>query len=301
MAGDLVDSFPNLLSSNPLRISSSDSSISRVSPKIDIISMLEKATIPTFEHLKVDASDGPAAKQIKELTAEVLKLNRMLGEKETLLVSKAAPGMPSSSTPTWKDKVFGHKTCPEVVRKSTPVQQTQVWMVKDGAKAVEEGSKPVGNGVHLVLDTAGPIEGISDMVVHSINNEGDILFYKEELVQDASSLDQLRVQSGAGASGSGSVQVGVIDSASNKFVVLQDASGILEEVPTILPSVEEFDVGLVQDMVEEDLVPERVKFHGLSLFAIGDLDEEAVVGDGGVVGRADGNEAKGRRRSVEVV
>ncbi|KAI8536165.1 hypothetical protein RHMOL_Rhmol10G0235200 [Rhododendron molle] len=158
-----------------------------------------------------------------------------------------------------KCKVFGHKTCHEVVRKSTPVQQNQVWMVKDGAKAVEEGSKPVGNGVHLVLDTAGPIEGMADMVVHSINNEGDILHYKEELVKDASSLDQLRVQSGAGAGGSGSVQVGIIDNARNKFAILQDASGLLEDEPTILPSFEEFDAGLVQDMVAEDLVPERGK------------------------------------------
>ncbi|KAI8536164.1 hypothetical protein RHMOL_Rhmol10G0235100 [Rhododendron molle] len=98
MAGDLVNSFPDLLRSNPPRIRGSDLSISRVSPKIDIISMLDKATIPTFEHLKVDASDGPAAKQIKELNAEVLKLNKILEEKEKLLVSKTVPGMPPSST-----------------------------------------------------------------------------------------------------------------------------------------------------------------------------------------------------------
>ncbi|KAG5539441.1 hypothetical protein RHGRI_019846 [Rhododendron griersonianum] len=100
--------------------------------------------------------------------------------------------------------VFGHKTCHEVVRKSTPVQQNLVWVVKDGARVVEEGSKPEGNGVHLVLNTAGPIEDIVDVVVHSINNEGDILHYKEELVKGALSPDQLRVQSGAGAGGSGS-------------------------------------------------------------------------------------------------
>ncbi|KAF7152597.1 hypothetical protein RHSIM_Rhsim01G0214400 [Rhododendron simsii] len=62
------------------------SPISRVPPNIDIIGMLEKASVPNFEHLKVNDSDGPAAKQIKELNVEVLKLQWLLAEKEKLLV-----------------------------------------------------------------------------------------------------------------------------------------------------------------------------------------------------------------------
>ncbi|KAF7129953.1 hypothetical protein RHSIM_Rhsim10G0134500 [Rhododendron simsii] len=97
MAGDLMQHFPDLLSSNPPRLTVSDSSNSRISLKIDIIGMLEKASVPTFEHLKVDATDGPAAKQIKELNAEVhfflLLLFCLLSVGKIKLLKVSAPRM----------------------------------------------------------------------------------------------------------------------------------------------------------------------------------------------------------------
>ncbi|KAF7154821.1 hypothetical protein RHSIM_Rhsim01G0009400 [Rhododendron simsii] len=81
--------------------------------------MLERASVPNFEHLKVNDSDGPAAKQIKELNAEVLKLQWLLAEKEKLLVSPppAAAGisLPHAPLPvSWKDKVAVDTSAPRM-------------------------------------------------------------------------------------------------------------------------------------------------------------------------------------------
>lgn len=38
---------------------------------MDLIVILEKATTPTYDHLLITDSDGPAAIQIMELSAEV--------------------------------------------------------------------------------------------------------------------------------------------------------------------------------------------------------------------------------------
>ncbi|KAG5561614.1 hypothetical protein RHGRI_004612 [Rhododendron griersonianum] len=157
MARDLMENFPDLLSSNPPRLRVLDSSNSRVSPKIDIIGILEKASVPSFEHLKVDATNGPAAKQMKELKAEVIKLKWLLEEKEKLLVSKqpvvALPGTslptaPVTSPVSWKDKVVTDVSAPHmdlqffapsVVNEKIVVQPSeevvtldpkQVWVVK---------------------------------------------------------------------------------------------------------------------------------------------------------------------------
>ncbi|XP_058218659.1 uncharacterized protein LOC131329517 isoform X4 [Rhododendron vialii] len=51
--------------------------MSRVSPKVDIIDMLQKASVPNF------ATDGSAAKQIKELSAEVTKLKWLREERRS--------------------------------------------------------------------------------------------------------------------------------------------------------------------------------------------------------------------------
>ncbi|KAI8563656.1 hypothetical protein RHMOL_Rhmol03G0126000 [Rhododendron molle] len=95
MAGDLVAEFPDLLQSNPPRIRVLGSPTSRVSPRVDIIEMLEKTSIPTTE----STIDGPAAKQIRDLNQEVTQLKWLLAEKEKLLGSKqpapASPGMVS--------------------------------------------------------------------------------------------------------------------------------------------------------------------------------------------------------------
>ncbi|KAG5560625.1 hypothetical protein RHGRI_003821 [Rhododendron griersonianum] len=115
MARDLMEDFPDLLTVNTPRPTVLGSSISRVPPKIDIIGMLEKASVPNFEHLKIKDSDGPAAKQIKELNAEVLKLQWLLAEKEKLLVSPppAVAGIPHAPLPvSWKDKVAVDTSAP---------------------------------------------------------------------------------------------------------------------------------------------------------------------------------------------
>ncbi|KAF7154743.1 hypothetical protein RHSIM_Rhsim01G0053400 [Rhododendron simsii] len=112
MAGDFIVEFADLHQSNPPCPRVSGSSPSRVSPQIDIIGMLEKATSPNFDHLTGVATDGLAAKQIKELNAEVLQLKWLLAEKEKLLVSPQ-PETPSAGTSlpiapvltSWKDKV----------------------------------------------------------------------------------------------------------------------------------------------------------------------------------------------------
>ncbi|KAG5548392.1 hypothetical protein RHGRI_013920 [Rhododendron griersonianum] len=117
MAGDLTEDFPDLLTVNTPRPTVLGSSISRVPPKIDIIGLLEKASVPNFEHLKIKDSDGPAAKQIKELNAEVLKLQWLLAEKEKLLVSPppAAAGIPHAPLPvSWKDKVAVDTSAPRM-------------------------------------------------------------------------------------------------------------------------------------------------------------------------------------------
>ncbi|KAI8526010.1 hypothetical protein RHMOL_Rhmol13G0275200 [Rhododendron molle] len=96
MTGVLMENFPDLIKSNPPSLGVSDLEVSMVSPKVDIIDMLQKASVPNF------ATDGSAAKQIKELSAEVTKLKWLLEEKEKLSVSEQP--VPRSS---WKDKVTG--------------------------------------------------------------------------------------------------------------------------------------------------------------------------------------------------
>ncbi|KAG5531584.1 hypothetical protein RHGRI_026261 [Rhododendron griersonianum] len=119
MAGDLTENFPDLRTANTPCLRVLGSSISRVSPKIDIIGMLEKALVPNFEHLKVNDTDGPAAKQIKELNAEVLKLQRLLAEKEKVLVlpppAAAGISLPHAPLPvSWKDKVVVNTSAPRM-------------------------------------------------------------------------------------------------------------------------------------------------------------------------------------------
>ncbi|KAF7145034.1 hypothetical protein RHSIM_Rhsim04G0043700 [Rhododendron simsii] len=119
MAGDLTANFPDLLTANTPCLRVLGSPISRAPPNIDIIGMLERASVPNFEHLKVNDSDGPAAKQIKELNAEVLKLQWLLAEKEKLLVSPppAAAGisLPHATLPvSWKDKVAVDTSAPRM-------------------------------------------------------------------------------------------------------------------------------------------------------------------------------------------
>lgn len=58
---------------------------SRASQKIDIIELFEPSSVPSFEHPRIDATDGLAAKQIKESNAELIKLKWLLEEKEKLL------------------------------------------------------------------------------------------------------------------------------------------------------------------------------------------------------------------------
>lgn len=121
MAGDYKDNFPGLDASNPLsgsvRAAFLSSPKSKVSQKIDIMEMLERSSAPNFEHLKIDATEGPAAKQIKELNAELIKLKWLLEEKEKMLnLAKSAssptgishgPGVPNVS---WKDKVVSEES-----------------------------------------------------------------------------------------------------------------------------------------------------------------------------------------------
>ncbi|KAF7113433.1 hypothetical protein RHSIM_RhsimUnG0127000 [Rhododendron simsii] len=121
MAGDLIVEFPDLLWSNLPRLRVSGSSPSRGSPQIDIIGMLEKASSPNFDHLPEVATDRPAAKQIKELNAEVLKLKWLLAEKEKLLVSPqpetASAGTSLPIAPvlaSWKDKVVVNTSAPHM-------------------------------------------------------------------------------------------------------------------------------------------------------------------------------------------
>ncbi|KAG5560701.1 hypothetical protein RHGRI_003888 [Rhododendron griersonianum] len=117
MAGDLVAEFPDLLQSNPPRIRVLGSPISRVSPRVDIIERLEKASIPTTESI----IDGPAAKQIRDLNQEVSQLKWLLAEKEKLLGSKQlAPASPGTSLPvasvmtSWKDRVVVNSSAPRM-------------------------------------------------------------------------------------------------------------------------------------------------------------------------------------------
>ncbi|KAI8559361.1 hypothetical protein RHMOL_Rhmol04G0167200 [Rhododendron molle] len=78
MAGDLVADFPDLLQSNPPRIRVLGSPTARVSPRVDIIEMLVKASIPTTE----STIDGPAVKQIRDLNQE-----------DRVVVNSSAPHM----------------------------------------------------------------------------------------------------------------------------------------------------------------------------------------------------------------
>lgn len=82
--------------------------------KVDIVQLLENASIPTYDHLRIDSSDGPAARQIKELTAELKKLRGDLEEKENLLkASRVSPSDANSGkslvvpTVSWAAKVSG--------------------------------------------------------------------------------------------------------------------------------------------------------------------------------------------------
>ncbi|KAI8529342.1 hypothetical protein RHMOL_Rhmol12G0217800 [Rhododendron molle] len=73
----------------------------RVSPslgdgRVDLIEILEKSTVPNDDHLLVMDTDGPAAKQIMELSAEVNMLRRELMAKG--YPSKPSPAAPSSTT-----------------------------------------------------------------------------------------------------------------------------------------------------------------------------------------------------------
>lgn len=109
--------FPDLLQSNPPRIRVLGSPISRVSPRIDTIERLEKASIPTTE----STIDGPAAKQIRDLNQEVSQLKWLLAEKEKLLGSKLlAPASPGTSLPvasvmtSWKDRVVVNSSAPRM-------------------------------------------------------------------------------------------------------------------------------------------------------------------------------------------
>ncbi|KAG5561622.1 hypothetical protein RHGRI_004620 [Rhododendron griersonianum] len=166
MARDLMENFPDLLSSNPPRLRVLDSSNSRVSPKIDIIGILEKASVPSFEHLKVDATNGLAAKQMKELKAEVIKLKWLLEEKEKLLVSKqpvvALPGTslptaPVTSPVSWKDKVVTDVSAPHmdlqffapsVVNEKIVVQPSEEVVTLVGAlrEVIEQAHGTFGGG-----------------------------------------------------------------------------------------------------------------------------------------------------------
>ncbi|KAG5559955.1 hypothetical protein RHGRI_003299 [Rhododendron griersonianum] len=105
----------------------------------------------------------------------------------------------------------------------------------------ESGVNPGVDEVNQAHDITDLVGVSTDMVVHSINHEGDISLYRKELVKGVSSLV--------------SEQVGDIGSASNKFTVLQDTSGTLEEDQAFLPSVEEFDAGMIQDLVSVDILP----------------------------------------------
>ncbi|KAI8555338.1 hypothetical protein RHMOL_Rhmol05G0167200 [Rhododendron molle] len=67
MAGVLMGNFPDLLESNPSRVSSQGYSID----------LLDKAAAPTL--------DGPPSRQIQDLKAELLKVKGLLEEKDELL------------------------------------------------------------------------------------------------------------------------------------------------------------------------------------------------------------------------
>lgn len=70
--------------------------------RIDLIENLEKATVPNDDHLLINHTDGPAARQIKDLKAEILLLNKNLKEKAL----EMHPGHGMASSPSWKDKLF---------------------------------------------------------------------------------------------------------------------------------------------------------------------------------------------------
>ncbi|XP_058218658.1 uncharacterized protein LOC131329517 isoform X3 [Rhododendron vialii] len=105
--------------------------MSRVSPKVDIIDMLQKASVPNF------ATDGSAAKQIKELSAEVTKLKWLREERRSsrfqsnlFLVPLGKIRYPWKPSRCSKCKVFGHNECsvPDVV----PKAEGKIWVVKQG-------------------------------------------------------------------------------------------------------------------------------------------------------------------------
>lgn len=70
--------------------------------KIDLIETLEKATVPNYDHLLISDTDGLAARQIKDLKAEILLLKKNLEEKALAI----HPEHGTASSPSWKDKVL---------------------------------------------------------------------------------------------------------------------------------------------------------------------------------------------------
>ncbi|XP_058193941.1 uncharacterized protein LOC131310763 [Rhododendron vialii] len=97
MAGDYEANFPSLEDpSLHSRAGNGVSSSVRASiERVDIVQLLKNASIPTSDHLRIDSSDGPAARQIKELTAKLKKLRGDLEDKENLL--KASRVLPSDA------------------------------------------------------------------------------------------------------------------------------------------------------------------------------------------------------------
>ncbi|KAG5564618.1 hypothetical protein RHGRI_000720 [Rhododendron griersonianum] len=262
---DAYDShFPGLASpvlvsgvANGVRVSSGS-----VERRVDLIEVLEKATVSSFDHLLPSDVDGPAARQIKQLHTEILMLRReLLGKgvhsspNSAVEVAQAAartgkPPPPSS----WKDVVSADSSGAMSDNPMISRPKQQVWVVKPSISSV--GAPSVVSAKDLPDSIEVPCMGVfsaKDGVCPTLLSSA-----KDKVVSaDPCVSVVVGAESVAGSSS------GTKDGA-NMFSVLQqmedgvsqkgaDSGDDLESLPT----EEEFVAGLTHDVIVTSPVPKK--------------------------------------------
>ncbi|KAH7833020.1 hypothetical protein Vadar_002410 [Vaccinium darrowii] len=239
---------------------------------VDLIETLEAATVPNYDHLLIDASDGPAARQIKELNAEIRMLRKNLEAKAPLVQSEQEVDvdsiLPESfelslsngskfNIKVWypwrplkceKCMVFGHKTC-QVVNLDV---QTKVWQVK-GKAAVVPSEPTVPAFVTAAMVPQLPLISVPPAVTTAGDNGSASLGGKSIENVDTDVVAQKR-SSLAPSTSHGTMVDQPFPETSNQFAILRGGDAVGEN-NIILPSEDELTAITVNNVSPE--VPKK--------------------------------------------